>query len=299
MSYEMFRCYLLQDFRHEWQTWNWAVVFQCISVQGRLFNSSIMTAFLSFRGTVPDLKETLIRCINVGICALGIGSKLDELGFTTWMILCTSPSLMAARSVKGCSTNLCARVSLSLMLFSEVSQFYLPKSPENGNTIYPWNQCPAVETNPPWPFCPLLWRLHSPWAVCPLLWRLLSDRHHVVDIGSAGFGLYVSHWRRCFYGPHIFTCVFPNVLIVTAKLSHHMDVNTAPTWSTALAWPPKNCKNKFTQWSSTVLPRKQMMLSPRKHDTTGRHNNEANREIQTDGKAYQRQEGRHTYLWGR
>ena len=39
----------------------------------------------------------------------------------------------------------------------------------------------------------------------------------------------------------------PNVLIVTAKLSHRMDITTVPTWSTPLAWPPKYSRRVFIQ----------------------------------------------------
>ena len=53
---------------------------------------------------------------------VGSGSRLDDLGLAAWMILCTSPSLVAARSVMGWDIRLISvPVSLLLMFVSEKS----------------------------------------------------------------------------------------------------------------------------------------------------------------------------------
>ena len=83
---------------------------------------------------------------------VGSGSKLEDLGFTAWMILFTSPSLVVARSIMGCYTTLCAIVSLLLVFVSEESItvrifiILFAKSQEICSTSYAKNQCPAEST---------------------------------------------------------------------------------------------------------------------------------------------------------
>ena len=134
MLNQSFGCNFLQYFRHEWQTWNWTVISQCVSIHCSFFISSGVTAaFLSSRGTVSDLKEVLIRWVNIWIWAgrvlfssgVGKGSKHDDFGLARWIMVCTSHVVAAHMSVMGCSTILCVGVSMSLIFVSETYILFL------------------------------------------------------------------------------------------------------------------------------------------------------------------------------